>query len=463
MVSLGVFLSNAPQNASMQERKGGRGQPGHFQAHCHIVFSKIHMGLHQKRLKKVKRNKKARKPWFTSQPHDFVWRFRPPPLLVPRAAAYVRNDGEIRWNLNDLDVATVEELEPEGAVEVQNLRSLGMGWAWYVNDLSKYLPDADTLAAMAPTDDDVMGVDHDVPLSEIALEPERVDAPEEIDPYTAPLPFPHGAPGPAEYESLAGMAPDLLPRSQDVDLVVSAIDVPMPAALRAHLKSWTREDLNVRVFQGIRRGGPPMHRVWCRETFEMDSGKLLAREFFNPDQASSVRLPTPALPECTPMTADRRSIRSVFWYSETDDLPAHLTRVLPGRVHVTAAPTGAPRLPTSDRGEGVEPRMVADRPNPQLWDDIPGSGGVSANGQVPVDEAGCGGALGFEQEEVLSQDSFQTATSQGYRTEEEEDQWDISISMVQLGWLNVELKSNDWVKIADQPYGICQDHEDFNG
>ena len=23
--------------------------------------------------------------------------------------------------------------------------------------------------------------------------------------------------------------------------------------------------------------------------------------------------------------------------------------------------------------------------------------------------------------------------------------------MVQLGWLNVELKSNDWVKIADQP------------
>ena len=158
----------------------------------------------------------------------------------PRAAAYVRNDGEIRWNLNDLDVATVEELEPEGAVEVQNLRSLGMGWAWYVNDLSKYLPDAETLAEMAPTDDDVVGVDHDVPLSEIALEPEKVDVPDEVDPYTAPLPFPHAAPGPAEYESLAGMAPDLLPRSQDVDLVVSAIDIPIPPALRAHLKSTRR-------------------------------------------------------------------------------------------------------------------------------------------------------------------------------------------------------------------------------
>ena len=369
----------------------------------------------------------------------------------PRAAAYVRNDGEIRWNLNDLDVATVEELEPEGAVEVQNLRSLGMGWAWYVNDLSKYLPDADTLAAMAPTDDDVTGVDHDVPLSEIALEPEKVDLPEEIDPYTAPLPFPHAAPGPAEYESLAGMAPDLLPRSQDVDLVVSAIDIPMPAALRAHLKSWTREDLNVRVFQGVRRGGPPMHRVWCRETFEMDSGKLLAREFFNPDQTSSVRLPTPALPECTPMTADRRSIRSVFWYSETDVLPAHLSRVLPGRALVPAAPSGAPRLPTSDRGEGDVPRMVAERQSPHQRDYIPDSGGVSANGQEPDDEAESGGALGLEHEEVLSQDSFQSAMSQGYRTEEEEGQWDTSVSMVQLGWLNVELKSNDWVKIADQP------------
>ena len=216
-----------------------------------------------------------------------------------------------------------------------------------------------TLAEMAPTDDDVMGVDHDVPLSEIALEPERVDVPEEIDPYTAPLPFPHGAPGPADYESLAGMAPDLLPRSQDVDLVVSAINVPMPAALRAHLKSWTREDLNVPSLSRYSPWGTHLCTVYGVERhLRMDTGKLLAREFFNPDQASSVRLPTPALPECTPMTADRRSIRSVFWYSETDVLPTHLTRVLPGRVPDNAASTGAPRLPTSDRREGGEPRMV---------------------------------------------------------------------------------------------------------
>ena len=59
---------------------------------------------------------------------------------------------------------------------------------------------------MAPTEDDAVGVDHDVPLSEIALEPDTVDVPEVVDPYTAPLPFPHAAPGPAEHETLAGMA-----------------------------------------------------------------------------------------------------------------------------------------------------------------------------------------------------------------------------------------------------------------
>ena len=238
----------------------------------------------------------------------------------PRAAAYVRNDGEIRWNLNDLDVATVEELEPEGAVEVQNLRSLGMGWAWYVNDLSKYLPDADTLADMTPAEDDSVGVGPDVPLSEIALEPEMVDVPDAGDPYTATLPFPHAAPGPADHEALAGMAPDLLPRSQEVDLVVSALDIPLPPALRAQ-KSWTREDLDVRVFQGVRRGGPPAHRVWCRET-----------------------------PGCTPMHTDKRSIRSVFWYSETDILPTHLSLFLPGRALVAAPPDDGSRLLASSRG-----------------------------------------------------------------------------------------------------------------
>ena len=164
----------------------------------------------------------------------------------------------------------------------------------------------------------------------------------------------------------------------------------------------------------------------------------------------TVRLPTPALPECTPLTADRRSIRSVFWYSETDVLPTHLARLVPGRVLLPAAPAFGPRILTSVTGEGGERRMAVDFQSQHRRDYIPDSGGVSVSGQEPSAEANSGGALGFEQEEVLSQDSFETAISQGYRTEEEEENWDTSISMVHLGWLNVELKSDDWVSFDSQ-------------
>ena len=76
-------------------------------------------------------------------------------------AAYVRKNGNVRWHLNDLDVATVEELHLEMSMEVQYLRNLGMGWAWYVNDLSRYLPDAETLGAVTPEGDAVTGVSVD--------------------------------------------------------------------------------------------------------------------------------------------------------------------------------------------------------------------------------------------------------------------------------------------------------------
>ena len=37
--------------------------------------------------------------------------------------------------------------------------------------------------------------------------------------------------------------------------------ISLPPHLHAHLKSWAREELKVRVFQGVRRGGPAAHRV----------------------------------------------------------------------------------------------------------------------------------------------------------------------------------------------------------
>ena len=93
--------------------------------------------------------------------------------------------------------------------------------------------------------------------------------------------------------------------------------------------------------------------------------------------------------------------------------------------------------------------MAADKLNQQ--DSIPDKGGVPpVTGQGRSLGAESGGALTLDAEETFSQDSFETANSQGYRTEEDETQ-DIPISMVHLGWLNVELKSDDWVKIVDQP------------
>ena len=60
-------------------------------------------------------------------------------------------------------------------------------------------------------------------------------------------------PGPAETEHLCGHLPDLRPRSQ-VDLAISAIDVPLPPRLKSFLNRWQREDLSVRVCQGVQEG-----------------------------------------------------------------------------------------------------------------------------------------------------------------------------------------------------------------
>ena len=112
--------------------------------------------------------------------------------------------------------------------------------------------------------EEAVGLTPDIPLSDVYLEPEAMPPMETLDPYVAEMPFPHAPPGPAENEVLDGRAPDLLPRSQDVDLVVSAVNLPLPAHLRNALRCWTREDLNVRVLQGVRSGGQPAHQVCCR-------------------------------------------------------------------------------------------------------------------------------------------------------------------------------------------------------
>ena len=64
-----------------------------------------------------------------------------------------------------------------------------------------------------------------------------------------------------------------------------------------------------------------------------------------------------------------------------------------------------------------------------------------------------GGERGMPEAELetMSEVSFATAASQGYRTEDDEETHTFEASMVQLGWQNDELISDRWVKIEDQP------------
>ena len=68
-----------------------------------------------------------------------AWRLHVHPQDSTRAA-FVNRKGEVKWNLQDLEVPTVEQCVKEDALEVQDIRELGLGWAWFVNDLRAFLP-----------------------------------------------------------------------------------------------------------------------------------------------------------------------------------------------------------------------------------------------------------------------------------------------------------------------------------
>ena len=55
-----------------------------------------------------------------------------------------------------------------------------------------------------------------------------------------------------------------------------------------------------------------------------------------------------------------------------------------------------------------------------------------------------------EENDTMSEGSFATTASQGYRTEDEEIPT-LEVSLVPLGWQNEDPVSDRWVKIEDQP------------
>ena len=90
----------------------------------------------------------------------------------------------------------------------------------------------------------------------------------------------------------------------------------------------------------------------------------------------------------------------------------------PSLLLAVAATRSGPLLLASARGEDGTPTLES--PQWQEEELSPRSGGVPVYGQEDDLSRRSGGDPVHEKEEIHSQDSFETATSQGYRTEEDE-------------------------------------------
>ena len=164
--------------------------------------------------------------------------------------------------------------------------------------------------------------------------------------------------GPAETELMDGARPLCCHVLKTLTLLSQAINIPIPLHLRKALKTWSREDLHVRVFQGVRTGGPKARQVCCRETFDMETGSLLAREYFDPGKGPT-RLPSPALPDCSLSSSHSMCVRSVFWYSEVDPVPETIRAVAAQcRARASASRNEARRV-VALWGEGVSAHAQA--------------------------------------------------------------------------------------------------------
>ena len=83
-------------------------------------------------------------------------------------ATYVNRKGDVKWNLHEIEVPTVEQSVREDALEMQHIRELGLRWAWFVNDLRVFLPAWQDMELASPhPDEPVTQIEADVPIEPI--------------------------------------------------------------------------------------------------------------------------------------------------------------------------------------------------------------------------------------------------------------------------------------------------------
>ena len=82
-----------------------------------------------------------------------AWRLRVHPQDSFKAA-YVNRKRDVKWNSHEIEVPTVEQSVREDALEMQDIREPGLGWARFVNDLRAFLPAWQDMELASPYPDE---------------------------------------------------------------------------------------------------------------------------------------------------------------------------------------------------------------------------------------------------------------------------------------------------------------------
>ena len=196
--------------------------------------------------------------------------------------------------MQDLEVPTVEQCVKEDALEVQDIRELGLGWAWFVNDLRAFLPAWQDMELATPSaEEPVTQIAGDVPVEPLPVHSDATQLEMDLQAYERPLamtPF--------------GVA-ELVPDWQESH-AMSAYVPP------SYLGQWVRTDLGVRTFQGLGRNAPLREQVVRRLTRDAHTHQIL--ESLPCELHLQVPLHRRCLPGCGPQTSATRDIQTTFVY-----------------------------------------------------------------------------------------------------------------------------------------------------
>ena len=254
-----------------------------------------------------------------------AWRLHVHPQDMTKAA-YVNRKGEVKWSLHEIEVPTVEQCVKEDALEVQDIRELGLGWAWFMNDLRAFLPAWQEMELASPsTEEPVTQIEADVPIEPLALQADATNLDLDLQVYERPLAVtPFGA-------------PEVVPDWQDTHAMHAFLGDRC-------LGQWVRTDLGVRTFQGLGRNGPTREQVVRRITKDLHTRRVL--EDLLCDSHLQVPLHRRCLPECGPAMSHTRDIQTTFVY-----------RLFPRFHGPDVLPLGlrSSRFPSGGGGGGVPP------------------------------------------------------------------------------------------------------------